>query len=280
LDLAVSVRVLGELLSSLAREMALSLHGAVLFFLQERIDQIRIPRWKIFEYFLQVVLRQTLNDASADLHEKNGSLRLTTGSATPKARISDLKIHSDAFNIAHILGRYLTCRAVVVSEAKFRTIANKILDFELASFAAKADYIFIDEARKVSSSGTLTSFFCGMKYAVLSCEIPLETSEWLMSIGVIPITPSCSVLRLMGNQKERWGFLLSLANYNRVSGTWNPYVPHQFKVQNPRFLTETAREFLRVMREKELEAIIPPRTREEYRGLLTASCRKLKGESP
>ena len=283
MDITLEVRQLKNTLSMFVSTLSTMLHDALIFFLNyeasrysHELEKYPFEKWEFFEHFIRNVLKRT---TAGYLKPKiSEDIRWITPSSEPMLiKKTDLKIQVDGMETIYCLIPYkLLCKFIVVCEAKYRKNYSKQLAHELMTFVSKADYVLYQESIKLLSHLHKAQLFCGVKYVVTSCNLPKGLQEWLLTCGVLPISPNSMIIKNLGDTIDHWKFVLFMSNFNRLIGKTNMFVPLQWQVQHLDVFFSMSTNFVRLLRDKKHLLIERPIQKQLFEKILRMTILNLK----
>ena len=258
------VRHLKDTMGRYTFNLSVTLHSALTFFLSHARLENSLEEWEIFEHFIRRVARKSILNSLQS--EQIGKIHCSI--ARPEAMLikkTDLKIQIDGLETIYFLIPYqLLCQFTVICEAKYHHAYSKRLAYELMAFNSKADYTLYHRSLTLLSHLHRSSVFCGSKYIVTSCDLPRNFQRWLLTCGVIPITPDFSIISSIGDNVDNWKFILFMSNFNRLIGKTNKFVPYQWQVQHTHTFYEMALNFVVLLDDRKKFCFTPLNQRQLF----------------
>jgi len=232
MSLPKKVRQAKEVMARSSFNLSIDLHNALSFFLNQKINVAGLQEWEIFEHFIRRIVRRSLFESLNS--EKVKGIHFSISTPEPLLiKKTDLKIQIDGMETIYLLIPYkLLCQFTVLCEAKHRQCYNKKVGYELLAYNSKADYVLFQRSRALLPHLHKCSLFCGLKFIITSFNLPENFSRWFLTCGTIPITPNFSLIQKLGENIDTWKFILFIANFNRIVGKMNFYVPYQWQVRH------------------------------------------------
>jgi len=133
-----------------------------------------------------------------------------------------LDVQTDCYLEMKIFGADYNALFCIVVESKDRKSFDEQLGRELLSFNTKSDMIFHEKSTELRE-WSHPSYFIGIKYIFATCEFPPNFLKWCLACGIFVINPSVCVPNSVTSDTETLRFLISIANFNRLSGRSNPF---------------------------------------------------------